>query len=81
VTSIGSKLKLKSIHGQLTATRLYSQVLARQFECATTEREKARIAREYDEVMRQAKTLQMVLEMLEREGATAPMSYGDGSLA
>jgi predicted ATPase len=66
-----NKLRIHSLKGQVAAAREQSKTLAKQFESATTNTEKLRIARRYDEALKQAHAMQLLLEMLEREAVGA----------
>ena len=65
-SSIG-KLKIKYFHGQLASSRLYCDALAKQLAAAQTKTEKKRISCQYDEALKQAHALQLLLEFLQRE--------------
>ena len=62
-----NQLRMHSLQGQAAAWREYSSLLASQFESAATSTEKTRLAMRYDEAMKQARTIQMLLEIVERQ--------------
>lgn len=65
--SVINRLRIKSLQGQVEASRLHSQALASKFESAATSGEKTRIARLYDEALKKTHAMQLLLELLERE--------------
>ena len=66
-----NRLKITSLQAQVEASRLHSQSLAIKFDTATTSAERAKIARQYDEALKKAHTMQLLLELLEREQRAA----------
>ncbi len=67
MASIIDKLRMKTLKGQIEALRLESVALATQFEAAQTNTEKARLARRYDQALKQTHAMQLILELLERK--------------
>jgi hypothetical protein len=61
------RLRIYSLKGQIAAVREQSSTLASKFEGASTSSEKTRIAQLYDNALKQAHTMQLLLELLERE--------------
>ncbi len=67
VESAIDKLRIRSLEGQVEASRLYSVALAAAFDAAVISTEKTRFARQYDEALKQTHSLQLMLEMLQRK--------------
>jgi len=65
--SMINQLRIKTLQGQVEASRLYSQALAGRFQSAATGAEKVKIARLYNESLKETYAMQLLLEMLERE--------------
>jgi hypothetical protein len=65
--SMINQLRIKTLQGQVEASRLYSQALAGRFQSAATDAEKVKIARLYNESLKETYAMQLLLEMLERE--------------
>lgn len=65
--SIFRKLRIHSLLAQIEASRLYSVSLANQFDAAPTNGEKTKIAQRYDDALKQTHTMQLLLELLERQ--------------
>jgi hypothetical protein len=66
VKSVIKRIKVASLKAQIDASALYSSELASRFQSAATSREKTEIAREYDIALNQARMMQLLLEILER---------------
>ena len=74
--SVIRKLRVASLKAQIDATVLYSSELAGRFQTAATSREKTEIAREYDIALNQARMMQLLLEILERNQNEGQPSAG-----
>lgn len=64
--SVIKRLKVASLKAKIDASVVYSSELAGRFQSAATSREKTEIAREYDITLNQARMMQLLLEILER---------------
>jgi len=65
------RLRIQALKAHVEASREFSLALASQFEIAPTSLEKTRIARRYDQALKQTHALQLLLEMLEKQGSEA----------
>jgi hypothetical protein len=72
-----SRLRIHSLRSQVAASREYCNVLATKFESAATNSEKVKIARRYDEALKQTHAMQLLLELLERETRGAAGMQGE----
>jgi hypothetical protein len=70
VWDLVERLKIKYFREQVDASRRNCTVLANQFAGAQTNREKKKIARQYDEALKETHALQLLLERLERNQRT-----------
>lgn len=66
-----NKLKMQSLRGQIETSRLLCGSLAARFETATSSTEKTELARRYDEALRQTHSMQLLLELMERQAREA----------
>ncbi|MFZ1939829.1 MAG: hypothetical protein WBA18_06215 [Terracidiphilus sp.] len=65
--SIVQTLRIRTLRKLIDASRKQSETLARQFEAAQTSTEKTKIAREYDQALKQTHAMQFLLEKEERK--------------
>ena len=65
--SFFSRLRTQSLKRRIEELRHQSASLAGEFETAPTETEKTRIARRYDEALKQTHAMQLLLELIERK--------------
>ncbi|MFZ1938230.1 MAG: hypothetical protein WBA18_05390 [Terracidiphilus sp.] len=65
--SIINQLRIRTLQGQVEASRLYGKAIAGKFESAAAGAEKLKIARRYNESLKETYAMQLLLEMLERE--------------
>jgi len=65
--SVIRSLKIHSLKRQVESSRLYCKKLASQFDAAASNADRTRIAHCYDEALKHTHTLQLLLELLERE--------------
>jgi predicted metal-binding protein len=71
MTLFFSKWRVRVLKAQIDALREYSAALAAQFQAASSDAEKAKIARRFDKVLKRTHSKQLQLELLERrEGKT-----------
>jgi len=62
-----NRLKMHSLRAQIETSRLLCGALAGKFELTTSPTEKSKLARRYDEALRQTHTMQLLLELMERQ--------------
>lgn len=66
-----TKLEIGTLKAQIEASRQYSASLASEFDKASTSTEKTRIAFRYGEALNQTRSLELLLETLERKETEA----------
>ncbi len=73
------KLGIRALTELIEASRQVSDALAEKFDAAPTKGEKAKIAREYDKELKNARAMQFLLEMHERHGLELGQEPGSGA--
>jgi putative IMPACT (imprinted ancient) family translation regulator len=65
------KFKIGTLKARIEASRQYSASIASEFKKASTSTEKTRIAFRYGEALNQTRSLERLLEMIERKETEA----------
>ncbi len=62
-------MEISSLTAQVEAARLHIADLASKFEAATTSTKKTKLAFEYDQALKRADALQLLVDLLQRKFA------------